>query len=136
MSSNTLSLLQIRLSMLVHIRVVAAVQRRPLGLVLEQAHSLDVVVVVGREAVVYAGGEDDQIVLLEPDADPGVALGPHVEVAGAVADVPDLFVLVQVLVEERLHFGLVDVAHGLRRDGDFIAVPVAALLGELVDGRQ
>ena len=71
--------------------------------------------------------------LLEVDANPVVALVAHVEVSVPVADVPDLLVLVQVLVEEGLDLGLVDVAHLLGRHGDLVPVLVAPLAGQLVD---
>ena len=40
----------------------------------------------------------------------------------------------KMLVEEHLYLGLVDVAHGLRGDGDDVAVGVGAGGGEAVDG--
>ena len=43
---------QILLPELIRIRVRASVQRRPFRVFLEQAHSLDVIILVGREAVV------------------------------------------------------------------------------------
>lgn len=46
------------------------------------------------EAVEDAGGQDDEVVLLQLDAHPLVALVPHVEVALAAPDVPNLLVLV------------------------------------------
>lgn len=88
---------------------------------------------VGGEAVVDAGGEDDQVVLLEADAHPLVGGVADVKVARAAAHVADLLVLVQVLVKKALDLGLVDVAHGGRRDLDLVAVAVAAVGGQLVD---
>lgn len=75
----------------------------------------------------------NQVILHQLDAHPLVALAPHIEEACAVPDVPNLLVLVQVLIEERLHLLLVDVAHLLRGHGNNITVLVAAILGELVD---
>ena len=87
--------------------------------------------------MVDARRQDQQVVLLEEDAHPPVALVPHVEVAAAAADVADLLVLVQVLVEEGLDLVLVGVAHVGGRHGDLVAVAVAALRGEAVDvGRR
>src|SRR5690349_18311219 len=74
--------------------------------------------------------------LLQLDAHPLVALVTHVKVALAAADVADLLVLVQVLVEEGFDLLLVDVAHLLRADGDFVAVAVSPLGGQGVDARQ
>lgn len=80
--------------------------------------------------MVDARRQDDQIVLRQPDAHPLVLLAADVEVALAVADVPDLLVLVEVLGEEHLHLVLVHVAHGLGRDGHLVAVLVSALRGQ------
>jgi hypothetical protein len=88
---------------------------------------------IGRKPVVDAGGEDDQVVLLDADADPRVAGVAHVEEAVPLLNVADLLVLVQVLAEERLDLLLVHRAHLLRRDRDQIAVLVAALGRECVD---
>lgn len=46
------------------------------------------------EAVKDAGGQDDEVVLLQLDAHPLIALVPHVKVALAASDVPNLLVLV------------------------------------------
>lgn len=74
--------------------------------------------------------------LLQVDPHPLVAAAADVEVAGAVADVADLLVLVQVLREEVLDLLLVDVAHLLRAHGDLVAVAVPPLLGQLIHRRQ
>ena len=73
--------------------------------------------------------QHNQIPLLQPNPHPLIALTPHIEEARAIQDVPDFLVLVQVLVEERLHFFFVDGAHLLGRDGDFVPVLVVALFG-------
>jgi hypothetical protein len=75
---------------------------------------------------------DHEIVLVQLDPDPPIVLVAHVKVAAAVENVANLFVLVDMLVEEHLDLFLVDVAHGGRRDGDLVAVPVAPLSGEAV----
>ena len=75
---------------------------------------------------------DHEIVLVQLDPDPLIVLVAHVEIATAVENVADLFVLVDVFVEEYLDLFLVDIAHGGRRDGDLVAVPVAPLRGEPV----
>ena len=138
------------------VQLRAPIQGRPLGLVLEQAHRVDVLDLAGqllrrdtvrsprsthvglvrRKAVVDARGKDQQVVLLELDAHPVFVPRPHVKVALAAADVADLLVLVQVLVEEHLDLVLVDVAHLFGRHGDLIAVLVAPLGGQLVDALE
>lgn len=80
--------------------------------------------------------QDDQIVLLQPDSDPVVSFTPHIEETLSIQDVPDFLVLVQVLVKEHLDLILVHSAHLLGRDGDLISVLVAAVLGDLIDGRH
>lgn len=83
--------------------------------------------------MVDARRQDDQITLLQPDSDPIVALAPDIKETCAIENVSDFFVLVQVLMEKALHLLFVDVAHLLRRYGDFISVLVAALLCKCVD---
>jgi len=79
---------------------------------------------------------DHQIVLLQLDPHPIIAFAPHIKVASTIEDVPNLFVLVQMLMEEVLHFLLIDVAHGGGRDGDLIAVLVMALRCDGIDIRD
>lgn len=136
MSSSPISCLQIRLSVLIHISCFPSIQRRPFGVFLEQTHSLNVVLIVGSEAVVDPRRQNYQIVLLESDSDPIVIFGSDIEVAGAVTNISDLLIFMEVLVEEHLHLGLVHLAHGLRRDCDLISVLVAALSRKTVDGRE
>lgn len=78
----------------------------------------------------------DQIVLFQPDPHPLVPFTPDIEIPRPVANVPDLLVFVQVLVEEGFHFGLVHLAHGGGADGDFVAVLVVAVRRKGVDGRE
>lgn len=77
--------------------------------------------------MINACRQDDQIILDKLDANPLVALVAHVKVPGTIANVPDLLVLVQVLVEELAHLRLVDGPHLLGRDDDLVPVLVAAL---------
>lgn len=93
---------------------------------------------VGGEAMIDARREHDQIILLQFDPQPLVGLAAHVEEASTIEDVSDLLVLVQVLAEEDPQLGLVRVlaAHGRRRDGDLIAVQIAALRRERVHLRK
>lgn len=118
--------------MLIHIRIIAPIQRRPLRLILEQAHRLDIILTIGREPVIDAGWQDNQIVLFQSDAHPIVLLGADVEEALAVEDVADLFIFVEMLVEEHLHLLFVDCAHLFGGDGDFVAVLVGAAFGDFV----
>ena len=76
--------------------------------------------------------QDNQVILLKPDSHPVIILTSDIEVASTVANVSDLFVFVEVLIEEHFHFVFVDCAHGGGRDGDFIAVLVLALSGNCV----
>ncbi len=85
------------------------------------------------EAMIDACGQHDQVILFQPDAYPIVPFVSHVEEAVAVEDVSDLLVFVKMLVEEHPHFVFVDIAHLLRRDGNFISVLVAAVSGNRVD---
>lgn len=84
--------------------------------------------------MIYARRQHQQIALLAPDPHPPtVSLFSHIEVSRSAKDIPYLFVLVHVLVEERLYLIFVDGAHRLRGDGDFIAMGVTALSREGVD---
>lgn len=122
--------------MLVRVRSIASVEGRPLRLLLKEAHGLDVIVAVGGKSMVDARRQNDKIILLESDPDPVVTRRPDVEVSCAVSDVPDLFVFVQVFVEEHLHFGFVYLAHGLRRHRDLISILVLPLFCKVVDCRE
>ena len=84
------------------------------------------------KSVVDAGGQNDEIVFAEMDADPALVFSSYVKIALAVADVANLLVLVKVLVEEGLDLFLVDCAHLFRRDKDLVTVSVASFLGEFV----
>lgn len=134
MRLDTTPLLQVVFPMLVCISSVSSVQRLPRWLIFEEAHRLNIVVIIGREPVVDTGRQDDQIVLLESDPDPVIALISDVEVACTVSDVSDLLVLMHVLIEKHLHFRLVNLTHGFWRDGNLISILVVALFGEHVNG--
>lgn len=77
--------------------------------------------------------QDQQIIFLQADAYPFVLQAPHVEKSIPVQDIADLFVLVQVLVEEHADFLLIDVAHLLRRHRDFVPVLVDPFCSDLID---
>lgn len=79
------------------------------------------------EAVVDAGRQNDHIILDKADTNPLVLLSANIEVSLAIEDVPNLFVLVQVLSEERLDLLLVDISHGGWRNTHLVAIPVSAV---------
>jgi hypothetical protein len=133
LSRRSNELLHVFLSVLVLVDIGAAVQWRPLGVLLEQSHGMDEVALVSGEAVVNTRRENKQVVLLEQNAHPVVVLASNVKVSTSTENVTDLLVLVQMLSEERLDLCLVDVAHGLGRDGDLVTVLVFALLRKVVD---
>lgn len=158
LGGDAVVVLDVALPEVVGLGLGAAVQRRPLWLVLEQPHRLCIlqprlsasspgstqqqqqqeeedthVPCIRREAMIYASWHDHQIILIELNPHPVVLLATHVEEAAAVDDVANLLVLVQVLVEKALNLCLVGVAHAARRDGDLVAVLVAARGGDGVD---
>lgn len=94
------------------------------------------IVFVCGKPMIYPRGQNDQIILLQPNPDPVVILASDIEITGPVADVPNLLVLMEMLAEEHLDLVFVDGAHGGGRDGDFIAVLVVAVFGDGVDGRD
>ena len=65
------------------------------------------VLVIRGETVVDARRHDHKIALLKPQAHPIIILAPDIKVSSTAQNVADLFVLVQVLVEEGLHLLLV-----------------------------
>lgn len=82
--------------------------------------------------MIYSRRQNDQIVFLQSNAYPLVTLASHVEIACAVSDVSDLFILMQMFVEERLDFVLVYIAHGRGAYRNLISVLVAAFFGDCV----
>jgi len=82
--------------------------------------------------MVDACRHDDQIILLQPNSNPVVTFVPYVEISCPVQNVADLFVFVQMLVEEHLHLLLIYVAHDLWRNGNFIAVLVRTLCSDSI----
>lgn len=151
LSGDTVPRLEVLLPEVVGVGLLATLQRSPLGLVLEQTHSLSVLRVnqyisplcktlraisyircISGETVVNASRHDHKIVLVKLDAHPIVILAPDIKVSAAINDIADLLVLVQVLVEERLDFVLV-VGQGGGRNGDLVAILVVALFCHGVD---
>lgn len=60
--------------------------------------------------MVDASRKNDQVILLDIDADPFVPFAANIEVPIAVQNPADLFVFVQMFVEEHAHFLFVGVA--------------------------
>lgn len=89
------------------------------------------VLVVCRESVVDASRHNHQIALLQLDPDPVVVLASYIEVSAPIEDVPDLLILVQMLVEEVLHFLFV-TGQSCGRDLNLISVLVVPFGGKLV----
>ena len=119
--------------MLIHIGLIPSVQRRPLRLILKQPHRLDIILAVRREPVINSRRQDNQIVFLESNAHPVIRLGANVEESLPVEDVADLFVFMEVLVEEHLDFFFVYGAHFVGADDDLVSVLVGAVLGDFVE---
>lgn len=83
-----------------------------------------------------------QIALLDLNPDPLLAVGsllrvdapPYIEIASSIEHISDLLVLVQVFGEKDFQLLMVRVAHGGRRNVDFIPILVGAGGSKLVDG--
>lgn len=82
---------------------------------------------IGSETVVDASRQNNHIVLDKVDTNPLVLLSADVEVSLAIENVPNLFVLVKMLGEERLDLLFVDITHGGWRNTHLVAIPVSAL---------
>lgn len=99
----------------------------------QQAHNLArrtaYILVIRGKTVVDTSRQDDQIILAQPNPNPFVLLAANIKVTLSIPDIANLLVFVQMLTEERLYFLLVDVAQGLWRNADFIAVLVSTLRG-------
>ena len=152
--SRTIASHQILFSMLICVCLSSSVKWRPFRLVLEQSHSLRIlfaisssatascvslgivathVVGVRRESVVDASWHDHQVAFLKLNADPVIILVPHIEISTTVEDIPNLFVLMQVLMEEGFDFAFISISKGGWRDGDLIPVLVSPLCSKIVD---
>jgi hypothetical protein len=79
--------------------------------------------------MINARRHNHQVMLLQLNPHPIITLTSHIKKAPTIKNIPDLLILVQVLVEEILHFFFVHVAHGLWGNGNFIAVLVIAFRG-------
>lgn len=83
--------------------------------------------------MIYPCGENNQVILFQPDAYPIVPFVSHVKESIAIEDISNLLIFMKMLVEEHFHLVLVDITHLLWRDCNFISVLVAALFGNCVD---
>jgi hypothetical protein len=147
--------LDVALTVWVVLKVWCTIERRPLWRILEESHSLDVlkcpsvfsavnahqprathVVTIGSETMKDPRRQDDQIILLQPNSHPLILGISNIKESVPIKYIPDFFILVQVLVEKHLYFLLVDDAHFVGGDGDFISILVGALLSDIVDGRD
>lgn len=118
--SQSVSRLQICLPELIGVCLFASVQRCPLWVVLEQTHGLCVlqklstsssqslvistthIFLIRRKTMIDTSRHNHQVTLLQRNPDPIVILASYIKVSAPVNDIPDLFILVQVLVEEVL----------------------------------
>jgi hypothetical protein len=92
------------------------------------------IILICGKAMVYPSGQNDQIILFKSNSNPVVALAPDIKVPCSVANPSDLFVLMQVFIEEHLHLRFVHFAHCAGTDSDLIAVLVRSLFGKVIDG--
>lgn len=76
--------------------------------------------------MVDATWEDDQVTPLKPNPHPVISLTSNIKETCTVEDITNLLILMQVFMEETLDLLLIDVAHLLWRDGNFIPVLVVA----------
>lgn len=75
--------------------------------------------------------QHQQISPLQPHPDPPlIPVLPHIEISRAREAVADFFVFVHVLGEEGADLVVVDGAHGVGGDFDFVAVEIASGGGE------
>ena len=91
------------------------------------------VVAIGSKSMEDSRRQNDQVVLFQPNSYPSILRVPDIKKSIPIKDVSDLFIFVQVLVEEHLHFLFVHGAHFVGRDSNFISVLVRALGGNFVD---
>ena len=97
------------------------------------ARTAPYILVIRGKTVVDTSRQDDQIILAQPNPNPLVLLAPNIKVTLSIADIANLLVFMQMLTEKSLYFLLVDVAQGLWRNADLIAVLVSARRGYGID---
>ncbi len=86
--------------------------------------------------MVDARGEDNQVILHQPNPYPLVLLPTDVKIPFSITDIPDLLILVEMLSEEHLHLGFVGLTHCGGRNDDLVAVLVATFLSKRIDVRD
>lgn len=64
---------------------------------------------------------------LQLDPHPIIPLTPNIKIATAIQDVPDLFIFMQVLIEEHLDFLFINITHRRWGDRNLIAILVVTL---------
>ncbi len=94
------------------------------------------ILVVRREPVEDARGQNDQVTLLDSDPDPFIVQTSYVKEAIAINNVAYFFVFVEMLIEKGCHFGFIRSSHVVRRDNNFISISVRALRSNLVHQRN
>lgn len=86
--------------------------------------------------MINARRQYQQIILLHSNPNPCIILTPDIKEPISIQNVSNLFIFMQMLRKEGFHFLFVYGAHLFGRDGDFIAVFVAAFSGQGVDGGE
>ncbi len=69
------------------------------------------IIPISGKPMINARGQNNQIPFPQPNPNPIVPLTPNIEKPFTVKDIPNLFVLVQVLVEKHLYLLFVDGSH-------------------------
>jgi hypothetical protein len=119
--SQSVSHFQVCLPELVGVCFFTSVQRCPLWVVLEQTHGLCVlqklstsssqslvistthIFLICRKTMIDTSRHNHQVTLLQRNPDPIVILASYIKISAPINDITDLFVLVQMLMEEILH---------------------------------
>ncbi|EEQ38583.1 hypothetical protein CLUG_02709 [Clavispora lusitaniae ATCC 42720] len=106
----------------------------PLWLIFEKTQCRDILQTARkRKAVVDPGRQNQQVVLGQLGPDPTVAPIPHIKVAFAVNNVPNLFVFVIVFFVESAHLSIVRLFVATKRfqvELDSVPVLVVSFLGQ------
>lgn len=124
------------------IDLLAAADMCPLWLVLKQPHRFDIIRLRYRKPMIDPSRQDHQIPFAQLNPNPlpaplcTIHQGPvilHIKISFSVHNPPYLLVLVEVLLEERLHLALVGRTHALWGHGDLVPVVVRPGRGECVE---
>jgi hypothetical protein len=95
-------------------------------------YSFTYVLGVCSKSMIDARRHNHQVMFLQPDPHPIIILTPNIKITSTIQNIPNLFIFMQMLVEEVLHFLLVDLTHGGRRNGNLITVFVGPLRSQSV----